>query len=344
MQLNSWQAVKDLSYLQLPGQSLSWFPHGKRNYSTSPICSAHMKLPEAELFLDAARPGKHAWWRYLISLFVILVFWLGLGSIPTLILFGWVYIRQIAAGSVSTIIDIANLPMLPTFLATMLSFVFLLVGLFLAVRLVHQRRFSSLITPKTRVYWLRIGQGFGFWFLLVAGTSIIEALLYPGCYQLASERENFVLFAVFSLIFIPIQTSAEELMFRGYLVQMLGMKFRNPWVLSLMSGVLFGVLHLGNPEVSTNFWLMTAYYIVFGIFLTLITLWGGTLELVLGLHAANNLFSALFVTYPNAALRTPAIFQINLLDPVYNLATLVVALLLFAGVFFLRKNRYQTLG
>lgn len=300
-----------------------------------------MKANKPAMFLDAVHSGLNAWWRYLVALFIILLFWLGIGSLPTLLLIGWIYFQRIATGSAAALATFDDLPMLPTFIATMLSFVFLLVGLYLAVRLVHNRKFKTLITPKAKISWLRVGQGFGFWFLLVLGVSLLESVLNPGRYQLDFQIGNWVLFAILGVLFIPIQTSAEELLFRGYLVQALGLKIRNTWVLSLASGILFGVLHLGNPEASSNIWLMTAYYVIFGIFLALITLWDGSLELVLGLHAANNLFSALFVTYPDAALRTPALFTVNFLDPLYNLLSLIGALLIFTALFFARKKGYQ---
>jgi len=137
---------------------------------------------------------------------------------------------------------------------------------------------------------------------------------------------------------VPIQTSSEELLFRGYLTQMLGRRLRNPWLLSLITGLGFGALHLANPEVVHNFWLLLIFYVSFGMFASLVTLRDGGLELALGMHAANNLFSALVATYPDGALRTPALFTSSVLDPAYNLAAVLVSMVIFAVV-LLRGKR-----
>lgn len=301
-------------------------------------------FPKANCYLEAARPGKHEWWRYLLALFVILMFWILLGSLPTIFLVGWAFIQKSSQGITSIQLSLTDLPMLPMFLATMFSFVFLLIGLCLAVVLIHRRKFISLITPSNTVNWRRLSQGFGVWFMIIALISAIEAVMFPGRYVLDFQPGNFVLFLILGIVFIPIQTSAEELLFRGYLIQALGKKLSNPWAISLISGLLFGVLHLGNPEVSANFWLLAVYYVVFGISLALITLWDGTLELVLGLHAANNLFSAIFATYPNGALQTPALFRLNVLDPVYNLVALGIALMVFGVLLLSHQNHRQPIG
>ena len=56
-----------------------------------------------------------------------------------------------------------------------------------------------------------------------------------------------------ALALIPLQTSAEEFFFRGYLLQASGRLTQNWLVLSVINGVLFTLPHLGNVEVELNF-------------------------------------------------------------------------------------------
>ena len=57
------------------------------------------------------------------------------------------------------------------------------------------------------------------------------------------------------------------------------------------------------------------------------------MELALGMHAANNLFAAIFANYTVTALPSPALFTVQVLDPVYSLVSLVVGLILFYVIY-----------
>jgi hypothetical protein len=137
-----------------------------------------------------------------------------------------------------------------------------------------------------------------------------------------------------ALALVPIQTSAEELLFRGYLLQGLGRLTRQPIVLAVVSGLLFALPHFFNPEVAVNFWAVMAFYFSFGAAMTWITLRDGSLELALGVHAANNLFGTLLASYAGSALEAPAIFTAAGFNPWYNLISGLLALLAFYLVIF----------
>jgi hypothetical protein len=92
--------------------------------------------------------------------------------------------------------------------------------------------------------------------------------------------------------------------------------------------------HLANPEVRTDFVLMPAYYFGIGLLLALVTLRDNRLELAVGAHAANNLFSSLVANYVNSALPTPSVFTVSRLDALYALAAFVVTAVIFYGGIF----------
>ncbi len=286
-------------------------------------------------YLAVARQGKNQWWRFLIAVPFILFGWLIIGSLP---LVAAVIVLRVD-GNPATDIDPATgqligVDPLWSFLLLMISFAIFLGGVISAVMLIHQRHPRTLITPASAVNWKRVGQGFVVWGLLAAAMSIVESILYPGRYQLAFDLARFIPFAIASLILIPIQTTAEEFFFRGYLLQSFGLLTKNPIVLSLLSGFLFMLPHLANPEVAVNFWLLVLFYFSFGAFLAWVSLKDNSLELALGVHAGNNLFTVLFANYPNGALITPAVFTVGELDAVYNLAGSLVSIGLFYLWFF----------
>lgn len=272
-------------------------------------------------FLDIAEQGENSSWRYAISLPFILGTWVLIGGVFTL----WILAPEFSLSS-----SMAELEMSTprSFVAFMASFIPWLLGTVIAVRWIHGRPIRTLITAYERPRWQRIAEGFGYWFLLVTLISLLEAWLYPGRYRFSfpADWKDYLLPA---LILIPLQTSTEEIFFRGYLLQAIGLKMRNQWMLLLLSGIFFALPHIFNPEVSVNFWLVMASYFVTGVFAAWITLRDGGLELALGMHAANNLY-ALVANYPNSAINIPSLFAIRELDATYGLLAQIVA----SGIFF----------
>lgn len=284
-------------------------------------------------YLELARRGKNDWWRYLISLPGILVTWLLVGSIPVVLFMAYISMDGDPATDFSGT-GFVGVPVIVEFLVTMSSFVPFLVATLLAVRFIHARPLKTLLTAELSVRWGRILAGAGTWLVIATLLSFVEALLYPGRYVLTFQPARLLLFALFALILVPIQTSAEELFFRGYLLQWMGLRLKNKWLLSLLNGILFFLPHAINPEMATNSLLIGLGYFATGFFLAFITLQDNGIELALGLHAANNLFAALFANYEVTALPSPSLFTVQVLDPVYSLVALIAGLILFYLVFF----------
>jgi uncharacterized protein len=280
-------------------------------------------------YLEAAREGKNDWWRYLIGYPFIIASYLLLGSIPVLGLALFAMLDGNPLTNFSQTGTFTGISPLVTFTVLLSSFIPFIIAEALTVTLIHGRPFRSLITTAARVNWMRIMQGVAFWTLVAALLALLEAVMYPGRYIFSFDSKNWIAIAIASLILIPIQASAEEFLFRGYLLQHVGLKIKNRIALSLLSGFLFTLPHLGNPEVIELGALMTVFYFVTGAFLAIITLKDNGLELALGMHASNNIFSSLFASYANDAIQTPALFTIGKFDITFNLITLFVGMTAF---------------
>jgi membrane protease YdiL (CAAX protease family) len=283
-------------------------------------------------YLDLVYQGRNDWWRYVLAVLLILCMWQILGAIPSIFLLILAMANGISMGNIGT----GSLPGVDpavSFVVLMLASVFFVLGVYLAVRLIHRRPFRTIITPARSIAWGRLFQGFGVWFVLAGLTSMVEALLYPGRYVWTPDLEHFIPFVFLALILVPIQTSAEEFFFRGYILQGVGLRVRNIWALSVISGILFMVPHFLNPEASVNYALMGLYYFSMGAFLAYITLRDGRLELALGVHAANNLFSALFANYTVTVMPSPSLFTVTVLDAVYSAPAALIGMVIFALLF-----------
>ena len=292
-----------------------------------------------DAYLDLARRGKNAYWRYILAVVLILFMWQIVGAIPYLILL----FMALLSGQVHTVNEALNPPgvdPLVSFVALMLASMAFLVGIWMAMRFIHNRSLRTLITPARSIAWGRFLQGFALWFLLMGLVSALEAGLHPGRYSWTFHADKFFPFAIVALFFIPFQTSAEELFFRGYLLQGVGLLKKNIWLLSGLSGFLFMAPHFLNPEASSNYLLMGLYYFSMGAFLAYITLRDGRLELALGVHAANNLFSVLIANYTVSSLPSPFLLTVNVLDPVFSVPVALASMVVFI-LFFLASFRRQ---
>lgn len=154
--------------------------------------------------------------------------------------------------------------------------------------------------------WLAIG--FGSWFGLSILVSAVEWLLSPGDFALTFSWTNAALSLVVALLVFPLQTSAEELVFRGLIPQALGRAVRADWLLALISGLFFAVPHLLNPEAVGAPLLALVAYGSLGAAWSYAVLRTGGLEVALGAHLANNIFALSIVGYENSALPSVAIW------------------------------------
>ena len=294
-------------------------------------------------FLDQVRLGHTEWYRYFFGLMLTLFFWFVLGALFVVVPMVWATVDgnsdtfiNLQTGLVEGIDPIIN------YIALNLSFGMLIVGLFVTVKFVHGRPFRSLITPAKQINWRRVGQGFGLWLLLVALASVVEYLLNPEIYTVVFNPGRFFTFALVVLLLTPMQTTAEELLFRGYLLQATGHLGRNFWLLALVNGFLFMIPHLGNPELAASAILLPLFYLSIGAFFAFITLRDNSAELAIGAHAANNLYAALFANYTNSALQTESIFLVTELDAVYALVAFWAMAILFYLVLLRRGESKET--
>jgi len=258
-------------------------------------------------FLAAAREGRNAAWRWVLGVLTVLVFWLVIGSIPAVV--------TLADGSESGT---------EQYLAVNLSFVAMLVGLWLAVRYVHRRRFGTLVAPDGRLRGGQVLRGGLYWSTGLVIATVVEWIIARPEITYTLEPRRFLLLLPLVLVLTPVQASTEELLFRGYLLQGIGLLTRNTVVLVAVSGLVFALPHLGNPEVGSGFALLATYYFLFGAFATSVALRAGSLHLVIGMHVAHNLLGVLVLRAPNSALQTNTIFT-QVLDPVWGLISFGIA-------------------
>lgn len=205
----------------------------------------------------------------------------------------------------------SKLPSNPTLFLILLPFAVVLPFIYLVVTRLHQRSFLSLITSRDRVDYKKILFSFLLWGTVSALMVIFGYMMSPEDYVWNFKPLTFLILLLISVVMIPLQTSMEELIFRGYLMQGFGVLFKNRWMPLLITSILFGLLHIWNPEIDKLGIHLIWYYIGTGLFLGVITLMDEGIELALGFHAANNLVTALLVTASWTAFQTQSLLIDN---------------------------------
>lgn len=197
---------------------------------------------------------------------------------------------------------------------SLLTFVVGLILLFLWVKYIHSQSLVALTTARNKIDWKRFWFIFILWGVVSSIFVLLDYYLSPADYEFNFNLQPFLILVVIAILLIPIQTSFEEYLFRGYLMQGIGVVAKNKWVPLIITSVVFGLMHIANPEVDKLGPVIMVYYIGTGLFLGIITLMDDGLELALGFHAANNLFTALLVTADWTAFQTHSILK-DLSDP-----------------------------
>ena len=263
--------------------------------------------------------------------------WLRVFAVLVLVFIG------IVIGQIPYAYYLTNFPSQPhevlTLVLIILPFGAGLLALNVAVRWIHGQSPLTLITPFGRIDWSRLTRSFLFWFILVVLGELLLFAFHPQDYVWNFQARKWIPLAAVAVFLLPIQTSFEEILFRGYLLQQLAVGLNNRWLALLFTSALFAAMHLANPEVAAfGMITMMLYYVSVGILLGICTLLDRRLELALGLHAATNIYGATMVTFKESAIQTPAMFRLLHLDA--NLMTVIF--LLSAVLFFTYfARRYQ---
>ncbi|WLD24798.1 CPBP family intramembrane metalloprotease [Flavobacterium dauae] len=226
-----------------------------------------------------------------------------------------------------------------TFFTFVVPFVFFLAMLFLWWKFIHKYSVKQLTTGRKKVDWQRITFSFTVWAAINFIILAISYFLEPNDFQFQFNLKAFLPLLFIAIVFIPIQTSFEEYFFRGYFMQFMAFVSKNRGVALIATSVIFGLMHLSNPEVSSMGLTIMIFYIGCGFLLGIMTLMDDGLELALGFHAANNLIGALIITSESAVFQTDALFVSNANSNIYEL--LIQVFIIFPILLFIFAKKYN---
>ena len=223
---------------------------------------------------------------------------------------------------------------------SLIPFAIGLIAVLLWTKFVHQQSLTSLTTSRKKIDWKRVFFAFFLWGIITTAFLMVDYFLSPENYQWNFNLNKFLVLLVIAVLLIPLQTSFEEYLFRGHLMQGLGVITKTRWFPLFFTSIVFGLLHIANPEVSKLGYELLIYYIGTGFFLGILTLMDEGLELALGFHAANNLFTALLVTADWTVFQTDSVL-IDMSEPALGADVYVPVFVIFPILLFIFAKKYK---
>jgi len=231
-------------------------------------------------YLEYARRGRTAWWRYLLTMALALVIAGGLVFGVTLAL---VFTNLLSVDAVSQL----EKPTHPVvfFLSNGALFADVVLGLVAAMWLLQRKTFADVVGQWR---WSRFAAGLGVWTVCLVALTLVDFILRPSGFRWTASASTPAL-AVAALVGLGIQSFAEEFVFRGYLTQGLLLATKRPVVSAIISGLIFGSAHIPNGAAQC------VNATLFGMVAALIAIRTGGIAFTYGLHLINNVFGAVVV-------------------------------------------------
>lgn len=292
------------------------------------------------MFIQNALKVKNNIWRYALGIFIIFIF-TQIGSIPFIIaIFNKVGLEGAAnldPSKMMIILENSNL----TFFYTLLTFFVGFIGFLIVIKYLHNQSVLSITTSRKTIDYKRILTSFTAISVILVLNILFSFFTSSEEYILQFNLNDFLILLLIAVIFIPVQTSLEEYVFRGYLMQGLGVMFNNKWLPLILTSFSFGFLHFYNPEIMKLGSILLVHYVATGLFLGILTLMDDGMELALGFHAGNNLLIALIVTADWTVFQTTSILKYigepNVINQSLFSLSIIYPILLF---YFSRKYNW----
>ncbi|MEM1300470.1 MAG: CPBP family intramembrane glutamic endopeptidase [Pseudomonadota bacterium] len=252
-----------------------------------------MRSDAFEEYLAPARAAR-GFWRPVLGLIIIMGLWV-IGMI--VVVMGWMLWRWAELGNLHGAVEaLGQLGQgggAEPVVIMLLSFAGIWAGAAVAAVVMHGQAFGTLFEPAKRILFSDFGKGV----LLAAafsGLSLLVAMLFIATPVRAQPMGDWLVLFVPLMALVFIQATGEELIFRGYLLQQLAIRFRSPIAWAILPSILFGLLHAGNTDGEAAY-----YYIaitgITGVTLAALVWRAGNLWIAVGLHWGVNMSSLTLV-------------------------------------------------
>lgn len=283
------------------------------------------------------RGSESQWWRSLGGALIVPVIWLLLGGVVSTLVLGlaWQFgHRELDQATFTTAAQ--RYEHWEGMLAGHLQVALLIPICALMMRYVHQRRPSYLWSVEARPRWRFLGAS--------AGVAVVVLALYVATMPLLGQapvwrpQEGVVPFLVVIVLLTPFQAAAEEVFFRGYLLQTLGSLVANPWFGVVTSAFVFALFHgTQNPALFLS-------RFAFGLVVGILVLRSGGLEAAIAAHVINNVMAFGLAALTSSIAEVRAVTELGWGRAFTDVITYAVITALALVVAARMKVRRETVG
>lgn len=239
--------------------------------------------------------ANYRWWKPLLLLLISGVYFgiftvaVGFLSIPLILAFDPTFLDDVATGS-TEILDTQR--PVSVFIA-MVSIIVMIPAVSLGMLTMGMKPAGRIWSVAGRIRWGLLGRLMGAAVLAVIAMNAVGIgaglLLDPvaASEPIAGESDSFswqlaLISMLIVLLLVPFQATAEEVVFRGLFMQVLGAWIKTPWVAILLPSIGFAMAHI------YDIWGLAAVGLMGGVAAWLSWRTGG-LEAAIAIHIVNNL-------------------------------------------------------
>ena len=244
-------------------------------------------VSEQGAFLRQGRQGRWRWpWALLSTVLAVL----GIGIMQACVMgIGWAFRVESAPDKV------LDAQRLSSFVMVLLAFVPLIIVPCLLTRYLHRVSWRKLLASSGRFDWRLYRRSAGAFFVAGAALVAIDYAIDPKAYQLVHRGIDFLPWLALGLAVIFVQTLAEEILFRGYLLRMWGAVVPYAWLTASIVIGVFISLHVDNPDFKLDFWFNLIAFALTQLVWSYLWFRTGSVAATAGLHWANNAAAFFFL-------------------------------------------------
>jgi CAAX protease family protein len=239
--------------------------------------------PRFQRYIEPAKE-KSQLWRLVVGLV------LGIGVYYAFLL-GILLVGASFGIDIATALDGTGGP--PEVAILLFSFLGMTFGVVVVARLLHGRDLMSVIGPDPAETRRSFTVAAIITFAITVASFALYVMVFPTNPNLALPV--WLAWLPFSLVLVLIQTSAEELVFRGYIQQQLAARFSSPLIWWLLPSALFSLMHYEPETYGPNTWLVVIGAGLIGLVAADVTARTGNLGAAIAIHFVNNAMAILFI-------------------------------------------------
>jgi membrane protease YdiL (CAAX protease family) len=307
-------------------------PTPRRRPTPPPVEDLGVLPPDGVAYPQILRGESYLWWRSLLgALFGLSLFLLLRDLVSRLVvLVAWMttaadqvyadFYRQAFAFERPAGMLAANLAIVT------------LVPISLAmVAVIHRAKPRWLFSVQPGIRWRYLLVCLAVALVALNGVLLLSTLV-TGSPHFAVQK-GFWGFLVVIILTSPLQAAAEEIFFRGYLLQALGSLVAQPWFGVVVSSVVFALLH-GTQNLP-----LFIDRLAFGLLAALLVWRTGGLEAGIAAHVVNNVFAYVIAGLTTSIAQLKLVQSIGWLDAAFDVGGFALFAVLAYLVFRLMKLR-----